>query len=153
LVARSGAVGGFLYAIEPTGPVLAAQAGLEEAPSGLSTAVAEHLRLDIDEADTTASDSKTSVEVLHAGARSTAMTASFAAFMGLGGDGRELRPCVVGHIAKNRFEITGLAILVVDPQKPFVAPADIASHLSRSWFDSGDVTSITAWLSAITAGP
>jgi tRNA A-37 threonylcarbamoyl transferase component Bud32/tetratricopeptide (TPR) repeat protein len=153
LVARSGALGGFLYAIEPTGPVLTAQAGLEEPPSGLSSAVAEHLRLDIEEADTTASDAQTAVEMVPPGGHSTAMpTNSFAAFAGIAGEGRELRPCIVGHVAKQRFEITGLAILVIDPTKPFVAPADVASHLSRSWFDSGDVTSITAWLSAMTMG-
>jgi len=145
LVARSGAVGGFLYAIEPQGPVLAAQSGMDEAPLGLTAAVADHLRADKLDADT-GGDAATEIETGSA-AMTTAIFTSFAS----AGSGRELRPCIVGHVTNDHFAITGLAILVIDPLKAYAVPADVAWHLSRSWFDSGDVTSMTAWLSAMTA--
>jgi hypothetical protein len=147
LVARSGALGGFLYAIEPQGPVLAAQSGMDEVPLGLTAAVADHLRADKLDADTTGSESATEIQTA-----STAQTTTiFTPFDTVAGRGRELRPCIVGHVVEGRFTITGLAILVVDPHKSYAVPADVAWHLSRSWFDSGDVTSMTAWLSAMTA--
>jgi len=148
LVARSGAVGGFLYAIEPHGPVLVAQSGIDEPPSGLTAAVAEHLRVENDDAETTGSEAPTSLKT---SSSSTQTSTIFSTLTSIAGVGRELRPCVVGHVAKDRFAITGLAILVIDPLKPYSTPADVAAHLSRAWFDSGEVTSISAWLSAMTA--
>lgn len=148
LVARSGALGGFLYAVEPQGPVLAAQSGIDEVPLGLTAAVSDHLRADTKlDADTTGSDSATANET----GSSTQATTIFTSFASVAAQGRELRPCLIGHVVEDRFTITGLAILVVDPIKSYEAPADVAWHLSRSWFDSGDVTSMTAWLSAMTA--
>jgi tRNA A-37 threonylcarbamoyl transferase component Bud32 len=148
LIARSGAIGGFLYAIEPQGPVLVAQSGMDEPPSGLTSAVAEHLRVDKLDADTTGSEAPTTVDVPGSPMQ---MTTAFTSFESIAGDGRELRPCLVGHAAKDRFAVTGLAIMVIDSSKSYTAPADVAGHLSRSWFETGDVTSITAWLSSITA--
>ena len=147
LVARSGALGGFLYAIEPEGPVLAAQNGVDEPPVGLTAAVSEHLRVDKMEVETTGDDGATAIET----GGSAQTCAIFTTFASVAGPGRELRPCVVGHVANERFAITGLAILVVDPSKPYAVPTDVAWQLSRSWFDSGDVTSMTAWLTAMTA--
>jgi tetratricopeptide (TPR) repeat protein len=141
LIVRSGAVGGFLFAIEPSGPVLVAQAGLEEPPLGLTHAVAEHLKLDRESSDSTASDAPTNIEPV------TSIT-SLTAFAPFAAEGRELRPCLVGHLTDNGYEITGLALLVTHASRSYVSPVEIASHLSRSWFDAGDVTSIGAWLTA-----
>ncbi len=142
LVVRSGALGGFLYAIESGGPFLVAQSGLEEPPSGLSQAVAEQLRAEVIENDTTASGSDTELYTPEPALK----------LAELAGPGRRMHPTLIGHSSRGRFEVTGLAVLIVDPDKPFSDPSDIASHLSRSWFDSGDVTSVTAWLTGLTAG-
>ncbi len=145
LVARSGAQGGFLFAIEPSGPVIVAQVGLDEPPSGLTLAVAEHLRADVDDKTTTASDFE-----LDSASTKKAVLSSLELFAKIAADGRKLHPTMIAHRSKRRYEVTGLAVLVVDSKKPFVDPADVAAHLSRAWFDSGEVTSITAWLSAFS---
>jgi hypothetical protein len=41
-------------------------------------------------------------------------------------------------------------VLAAAKDRPYVDPSDMAAHLSRAWFDSGEVTSVTAWLSAFT---
>ncbi len=150
LIARSGALGGFLYAVEPAGPLLVAQVGTDAPPSGLAAAVAERLRLEIEDADTTGSDAPSKDDAGSARTSATMVATSFGDLTcgDAAGAERELRACVVGHAAKSGFAITGLAILAIDPHKPYRAPLDAAAHLSRSWFDAGDVTSITAWLSS-----
>ncbi len=142
LVARSGALGGFLFAIESTGPMLVAQSGLDEPPTGLTLAVAEHLRTDLHDAvDTT--DVASDVSADQDGAESPVN-----AFAWLASAGRALRPTMLGHRSARGYEITGLAVLVVDPSTPFIEPSDVAAHISRAWFDLGEVGSLTTWLSA-----
>jgi hypothetical protein len=146
LVARSGAVGGFLFAIEASGPVLVAQVGLEEPPPGLTVAVGEHLRADVDDYATVVSDGAATLS-----GTSGPISASLSTFATLAGDGRQLHPVLISHRSKQRFEVTGMAVMIASNDRPYVDPTDVAGHVSRAWFDSGDVTSVTAWLSAFTA--
>ena len=141
MVARSGALGGFLYAVEGSGPILMAQTELEEPPSGLSLVVAEYLRRKLDDADTTASDTISS-------SADAPVTSSDTGFDDLAGAGRRMCPTLICHNTNGRFEVTGLAVLLVDLDKPFRAPSDVAVHLSLAWLQAGDVTSVTAWLAA-----
>jgi len=144
LLERSGAVAGFLYAIEAAGPVLAAQSSPLDPPTGLAVAVAAHLRMEAADVDTTG------IGVASSASEACTVAESGAAFLGLGRPGSELRSCVIGHATSRGFEVTGLAILEIQAGKSYSVPADVASQLSRSWFDSGDVTSITAWIAGRT---
>jgi hypothetical protein len=143
MIVRSGAVGGFLFAIEASGPVLVAQAGLEEPPLGLTMAVGDHLRADVNDYDTVVSDGAATLS-------GGPISVSLSAFAALADEGRQLHPVLISHRNKSRHEVTGMAVMIAASDRPYVDPSDVAAHVSRAWFDSGDVTSVTAWLSAFT---
>jgi hypothetical protein len=141
LIARSGAEGGYLYAVEGNGPVLVAQTSIEEPPASLAEVVDSYLRREVGEIETTGAETVASTSIAP-----SRMTAHHTTFRELAGEGKQLRPVLIAHHNKGQFDVTGLAVLLAHADKKFSDPSDLATHLSSIWFDAGDVMSIAGWL-------
>jgi hypothetical protein len=134
LVEQSHCAGGFLYTVQKEGAVLVAQNGIEAAPAELDAMVSSFLTAEIDDVQ------NVTVQTIFAelpANKTSAWTIR---------QREQYRPLVLGHHTEKGFNITGVAVLVKDPNRIFVIPSDALAALSKSLFDAGDATAIVTIL-------
>jgi tetratricopeptide (TPR) repeat protein len=121
---HSGADHGYMFAIGNDGPQCLAASDEHEPPETMVSLVSAYVTAELDEADTTATGD-------------TLGTRSLATEWVLG-NGDRCRAILLSHQVGSALAITGVALLVSRPDKPFVRPAQLASKLSKLTSDAGD---------------
>jgi len=120
LVNRCNCLGGSLYTVQHQCPVLCAQQGNYEQPDNIDQLVqnflSSHTESEEDETDfldeTSSSSSDISEWTDH--------------------QGQKLYPILLGHYTEEKFVISGLAVLLLDPSKPFKYPNDVIMSISQA---------------------
>jgi hypothetical protein len=136
LAEQSNSIGGFLYVMREDGPVYTAQIGNPTLLPDMDALVRERVQAEIDSnSDVTTSD----VGMNTADARTMDWT---------GQRGEKYRSVLLGHYVKEGFVITGLAVMLLDPSKPFDYPSEVISAMSESLLDAGDTKLSCAFLNA-----
>jgi tetratricopeptide (TPR) repeat protein len=120
---QSGAEAGYLFSVDDTGPRCIASSGDSEPSDTIISMVRAYVALELEEADTTATDAS------EAQSNATAW---------VGADGQKYRTVLLSHQLGGSLVITGVAVLVTSLGRPFVFPAQIASTLSKFSSDAGD---------------
>jgi hypothetical protein len=124
LAQRSGATVGHLYQLRGDVPMLTASLGAQEPDATLADLVQEYIAAEAS-ADTQAT-SVTEV-VTHTGP----------AF-----DQGSFRPVLLSHYVDGRCVITGMAVFIHRPDRPFAHPIELATQLSEMAQDAGDATGL-----------
>ena len=127
LIRQSNCAGGFLYTMQQQGPALSAKIGDRPAPAEMDSMVKTYIAAELDDAkevtlrngDPEDSSDKTSEWTNR--------------------QGEKYRPVLLGHGSEAGFTVTGLAVLLVSPDKLFNFPHGIVSALSKILLDTGDV--------------
>ena len=129
LADASGATGGYLFLLAETGTACVAQMTDHEPPPAIRALVEEYLAEQSREWDT--------------------RTGSLLGSTSLIGDGWHVdsefgvyRPVLLSHSVAEGIAITGVAVLAVAAQTPFVPPGRLATELSRRVANIGDVSSL-----------
>jgi hypothetical protein len=124
LAQRSGATGGHLYQIRGDVPTLVASLGATEPDATLVDIVHEYIAAEA-QADTQA----TSITEVGTQSGSTFEHTAF-------------RPVLLSHYVDGGCVITGLAVFVHAPDRPFAHPAELAAQLSEMAQEAGDATGV-----------
>jgi hypothetical protein len=136
LLKASGTREGFLFTLAEGSAVLSAQVAERELPPQVSGLARDFLTRETTHAMTqtmTATLEATPEEA--APAPSTDWTSEW---------GQAYRPVLLSHQSDQGYTVVGLAVLAVDPTKPFAYPEQLAQDLSRFAYDSGDVSGFIA---------
>lgn len=125
LAEHSGAREGYLYVMHDEVPVWVASQGLNEPEQSLCTMVQQYVLAE-----------------LHADAQSTGATEhALPADWTASAEGG-YRPVLLSHYARTGHTITGVALLVVPLDRPFVHPGQVAAQISQVAQEVGDVTGL-----------
>ncbi|MBN1654828.1 MAG: protein kinase [Deltaproteobacteria bacterium] len=130
LIKRCNCSGGYLYAMQKEGLVLLAKSDEIDETIELTALVEKRILIEIndDQDVVTTTDEKQ-------GASSTQPE-------WIGPRGEKYRAVLLGHYYQENFAITGIAVLLLDQNKPFIHAGELASAISKTLFDAGDVSII-----------
>jgi hypothetical protein len=126
LAEQSGATDGILYRVTADGPVWVATVGELEPTEALHAMAREYIA-----GETHGHDTSTGSDL------DTELRTEWTAF----GEA-SFRPVLLSHYVDSGYAITGLAVLAVALNQPFVYPGETATHLSRMAVESGDAVAI-----------
>ncbi len=132
LVKQSRSLGGFFYTMQKQGPVLVASSGSQSPLDDMDTRVKEYL-----EAETAESEEMTRTVADLGG--SDAVQSHWVNEQGL-----DYLPVVLAHDREGGYAITGLVLLVSDPEEEFDVPVELVAVLSKILADTGDVVTVYA---------
>jgi serine/threonine protein kinase len=130
LVSQANCQGGYLYTIHQGEPILAAQHGDQAPPAAIDQLINARVAEEI------------------AGAGATEMVGGEAGLRAgedvtdQGETMSNYRTILLGHFADEKYIITGIAMLIMDPDKRFNYPGHTVEILSRSFVDTGDVVGV-----------
>jgi len=123
--------GGFLYTMQGNGPVLSGTSGEYPLLEDIEILVNDHLSAELDETN--------NITITASG---NTLASGFSGR--LGPQGESFRPLLLGHPSDDGYVITGLAILVIKDDQPFIFRRDISEEISRTLAKSGDVVPVYA---------
>ncbi len=119
--------GGFLYTMYKDGPVLCCHSGDSAPPGDMDATVTQYVQRQTDDCgDAT----------MTAGAFSEAASSEFD---WRNDHGDEYFPLLLGHDSDEGFLITGVAVLLPNPEVEFMSPVEAAAIVSKSLLEAGDV--------------
>jgi tRNA A-37 threonylcarbamoyl transferase component Bud32 len=125
LAEHSGAVEGYLFQIRHDGPTWVASLRTGEPDDVLHAMVREYVMAEVQ------------ANAQSTGASELAVQTDWTAF------GEALyRPVLLSHFGEAGCTITGVAVFVVSPGRPFAHPGEIATQVSRMTLEVGDVTGL-----------
>jgi hypothetical protein len=127
LTQASGTTEGVLYLVGEQGAFCAAQLGERAVPASIHALAQEYLATEVKESDTTTNSGS-----LGTSARYDSQWA--------GPAGETYRPVLLSHQTSMGVVITGVALLVVQPDGRFTFPGRVATEISRRTQQTGDVT-------------
>jgi len=127
LVEHCNCSSGLLYLMKNDGPELSAQSTALIPTAELNTKVHAWMLEELadDDSVVTAVDDSD-----NASDESTKWTSS---------GGEQYRPLLLCHYKKQEFVVTGFALLLLDPDKPFTYADELVSTISKTLLDSGEV--------------
>jgi hypothetical protein len=134
LVSRSRARGGFLYTMQPDGPVLAAGYGDQTAPTGLPQMVRDYLTAELED----------SPEVTVTRTDQASMEGRASEW--ISDDGERYRLLPLRSQSDQGYVVTGVAALRMESGESFSIPWDLSSVFSKILCDTGDAVPTRAAL-------
>jgi hypothetical protein len=130
LVRQSNCSGGYLYTMQKEGPSLSARMGEDASLIWMEARVRERLAAEIEGTE----------EMTVANVASVMATCDAQITDWIDKPGEQYRPVVMGYRTSGGFAVAGLAVLLIDPQKPYrITPMTIAT-ISRLLCEAGDVS-------------
>jgi hypothetical protein len=129
LAEASGVTEGYLFLVAAQGASCAAQIGGRTLPAAIRALAEEYLAGQARECET-----KTGIE--------TGSTSRFGEGWRGGPDGDLYYPVLLSHVVNDGMAITGVAVLALPHDAPFVLPGRLATELSRRVAQSGDVSTM-----------
>jgi hypothetical protein len=145
MVKSSGCRQGFLYMLVDKGPTLVAQLADRELPSEIETLAREALLGEMH--SQTEGHTQTVTVTLMGDLEDGDGDSGDALSPGEAwtrDNGERYRPVMLTHAGPDGFITVGLAVLLEEPDRPFIYPAQLAADLSRHAYDSGDASAVTA---------
>jgi tRNA A-37 threonylcarbamoyl transferase component Bud32 len=145
LVKSSGSRQGFLYMLVDKAPALSAQLADRELPTEIEVLARESLlgemRSQTEGHTQTATITVTLMGELDKNDADESLGPNSIWTLD---NGERYRPVLLRHATSDGFVSVGLAVLLEDPDRPFVYPARLAADLSRHAYDSGDASALTS---------
>ncbi len=132
LVEQGGATAGFLYTVQKDGPSLSAALGGQPFPVDLDSMVRQYLDAEIEGSG----DITVTTHDLEPPSETKAQWSEYREGL--------FRPALLGHDTEQGFAITGLAVLVLEPDAEITLSGEAIESISRSLFDAGDVATMYA---------
>ncbi len=130
LVKEGPCLGGFLYTMDKDGPALRCRSGDCTPPPNMQAIVAQYVQSETDESG----DVTMTVADLGEAASSQLEWTNHR--------GEQYVPVLLGHDADDGFCITGAAVLLPKPDRPFVLPAKSAAIVSSALLEAGDADGV-----------
>lgn len=130
LTRSSNSLGGFLYTVQQNLPILSANNCKYKPSHKIEGLVRSYLISEVEsESDHTIAGDETAFS-------------SNADFEWKNEEGAVFHPLLLGHSAEAGYAVTGVAVLLINPDRLFKFPGDEVVALSRSLADSGDIDPI-----------